>query len=199
MEVVPALHRGGCHPMTARQRDLDPPVQRRRRRWRGKRLRHHLHRQEGRRVIGDGLRPVAGITAPPEDEVGVQVVTTRNLRHRNAGRMGLRHDPALLVVLPKPVYTTRHRDPSSDGVHWPMADTIDLSNTEKLRLGTDPSQGLNGRVHTTDRRRGRLAPDRVLRDYARGLKGALTGRPSRFGPGQRLGLTRATAPRPCRP
>ena len=112
----PGTPQGGMSPddgSTTRSRSARPTPHG----WRGKRLRHHLHRQEGRRVIGDGLRPVAGITAPPEDEVGVQVVTTRNLRHRNAGRMGLRHDPALLVVLPKPVYTTRHRDPSSDGVH----------------------------------------------------------------------------------
>ena len=119
-----------AHPVTSRQRDLDPTVRCRVQR-RG-RLRHHLHRQKGQRTAAILRRLIARIAAPLEDQVRVDVLAASRLGHRDTRRPSLRHDPALLVLRPEPAYTTRHNKASSDGVHQPMVNTIERQ-TDTIR------------------------------------------------------------------
>ena len=60
---------------------------------------------------------LAGIAAPPEDQVGVDVVAVSHLGHRNVRRVSLRNDPALLISRPETTRPTRHRKAASHSVH----------------------------------------------------------------------------------
>ena len=75
----------------------------------GLRLSHDFHREEPRQ--GDAFigRTKTGIADPIEDLVGVDVVTTSDLRDRYAWNPRLRHNPTLLIVVPQSTFTPLHR------------------------------------------------------------------------------------------
>ncbi len=132
------------HPMTARDVDLNRPTRfsgaSRRRSAVANRALDDLDRQEAGIRRRDGIRVwrKPRVTQPFEDDVRIQRVAPRHLRHGNTGRRRLETDRPLLLHGPEPLGSTRHRKAHS--VRYPKRTLSDAPWTGQ--------GGVPGRVWT---------------------------------------------------
>jgi len=96
-------------PVTSAQRDLDLPVRCRRIHDRRNRSADHLDPQKRSGFFVAGIETV--IAQLFENHVGIGLLPPRHLGNRNAWNPRLRHNPPLLVIVPKlmPATLLTHR------------------------------------------------------------------------------------------
>ena len=126
------------HPVAARDVDLDRAAARasgiaRRRSIFSNRVVDDLNGKKAGTFLWNGVRArrKLRVTQPFEDDVRIQRVAPRHLRHGYIGRRRLEADRPLLLDGPKTLGSTRHQQAHS--VRYPKADTIRPSLTQAER------------------------------------------------------------------